>query len=605
MTYRNLQSCVADLEQHGHLVRIEEPIDADLEAAEIHRRVFASGGPAILFANVVGCKFPMVSNLFGTMPRVRFIFRKTIEHVRRLIDMKMEPETFFKAPLQGAASGARAIHMMPKTVRSGPAISNQTQISKLPPLKSWPLDGGAFVTLPVVYTEDVEKPGLRGSNLGMYRIQLTGNDYLPDEEIGLHYQLHRGIGVHHTKALAADQPFRVNIFVGGAPAMSVAAVMPLPEGMSELGFAGALGGHRIPMIRRRQGLPIYAEADFCIAGTVIPHKLLPEGPFGDHLGYYSLAHDFPVLRVERVYCRDAAIWPFTVVGRPPQEDTMFGEIIHELTSAAIPATIPGIRSVHAVDAAGVHPLLLAIGSERYVPFQTVSQPQEILTQANAILGQGQLSLAKYLFIAAGNEHPELDTRDIPRFFQFVLERLDPSRDVHFHTCTTIDTLDYSGSSLNSGSKVVFAAAGPKLRELPHELPSTLDLPDGFSEPRIALPGVLVVQSAGGGSAAQFCQSANQHATFNRFPLVVLVDDSEFVGESLGNFLWVTFTRSNPAADIDGVQASIRDKHWGCQGSLVIDARVKPHHAPPLVPDPDVAQRVDAMAARGGPLAKWL
>jgi 4-hydroxy-3-polyprenylbenzoate decarboxylase len=605
MTYRNLQTCVADLERHGHLIRIEEPIDANLEAAEIHRRVFASGGPAILFENVVGCQFPMASNLFGTMRRVRFIFRKTIQHVQRLIDMKMQPDTLFRAPVQGVISASRAVHMLPRTVRSGPAIANETSISSLPQQKSWPLDGGAFVTLPIVYTEDVERPGLRGSNLGMYRIQLSGNEYAPDEEIGLHYQIHRGIGVHHAKAIAAETPFRVNVFVGGAPAMSVAAVMPLPEGMSELGFAGALGGHRIPMIRRSGGLPVYGDADFCITGTVVPGKLLPEGPFGDHLGYYSLAHDFPVLRVDKVYHRDGAIWPFTVVGRPPQEDTMFGEIIHELTSSAIPATIPGIRSVHAVDAAGVHPLLLAVGSERYVPFQAVRQPQEILTQANAILGQGQLSLTKYLFIAAGNEHSELNTRDIRAFFRFVLERIDLARDVHFQTCTTMDTLDYSGSSLNFGSKVVFAAAGQKLRDLPDELPSELDLPDGFVDPRLALPGVLVVRSADGGSAADFCKNASRNATFNQYPFVILVDDSQFATGSLGNFLWVTFTRSNPAADIDGVEASYADKHWGCQGSLVIDARIKPHHAPPLVPDPDTARRVDAMATRGGPLAQWL
>jgi 4-hydroxy-3-polyprenylbenzoate decarboxylase len=605
MTYRNLQTCVADLERHGHLIRIEEPIDANLEAAEIHRRVFASGGPAILFENVVGCQFPMASNLFGTMRRVRFIFRKTIQHVQRLIDMKMQPDTLFRAPVQGVISASRAVHMLPRTVRSGPAIANETSISSLPQQKSWPLDGGAFVTLPIVYTEDVERPGLRGSNLGMYRIQLSGNEYAPDEEIGLHYQIHRGIGVHHAKAIAAETPFRVNVFVGGAPAMSVAAVMPLPEGMSELGFAGALGGHRIPMIRRSGGLPVYGDADFCITGTVVPGKLLPEGPFGDHLGYYSLAHDFPVLRVDKVYHRDGAIWPFTVVGRPPQEDTMFGEIIHELTSSAIPATIPGIRSVHAVDAAGVHPLLLAVGSERYVPFQAVRQPQEILTQANAILGQGQLSLTKYLFIAAGNEHSELNTRDIRAFFRFVLERIDLARDVHFQTCTTMDTLDYSGSSLNFGSKVVFAAAGQKLRDLPDELPSELDLPDGFVDPRLALPGVLVVRSTDGGSAADFCKNASRNATFNQYPFVILVDDSQFATGSLGNFLWVTFTRSNPAADIDGVEASYADKHWGCQGSLVIDARIKPHHAPPLVPDPDTARRVDAMATRGGPLAQWL
>ena len=392
-----------------------------------------------MFDNVVGCEFPMVSNLFGTMPRVRFIFRRTLQHVQRLIQMKMEPETLFAAPIKGIVSAARARHMLPKMVGSGPAVQHETSISKLPQLKSWPMDGGAFVTLPIVYSEDVTRPGLRHSNLGMYRIQLTGNQYHADEQIGLHYQLHRGIGVHHARALQSERPFRVNVFVGGAPAMSVAAVMPLPEGMSELGFAGALAGSRIPMIRCGDGLPIYGEADFCLSGTVENGQLLPEGPFGDHLGYYSLQHDFPVMRIDRVTHRPGAIWPFTVVGRPPQEDTMFGQLIHELSSCAIPATLPGVRAVHAVDASGVHPLLLAIGSERYVPFHATTEPQEILTQANAILGNGQLSLAKYLWIAA-DAQSELDIHDIPKFFQFVLSRIDPQRDLHFYTSTTIDTV---------------------------------------------------------------------------------------------------------------------------------------------------------------------
>jgi 4-hydroxy-3-polyprenylbenzoate decarboxylase len=174
--------------------------------------------------------------------------------------------------------------------------------------------------------------------------------------------------VHHAAAIAAKLPFRVNIFVGGTPAMTLAAVMPLPEELSELSFAGALAGHRIRMIARAGALPIYAEADFCLCGVVDPDRRLPEGPFGDHLGYYSLQHDFPVLKVEHVYARAGANWPFTVVGRPPQEDTTFGELIHEITGPIIPTVVPGVRAVHAVDAAGVHPLLLAIGSERYTPY---------------------------------------------------------------------------------------------------------------------------------------------------------------------------------------------------------------------------------------------
>jgi 4-hydroxy-3-polyprenylbenzoate decarboxylase len=502
--------------------------------------------------------------------------------------------------------------MLPKRCRGGAVLQNKTTIEKLPQLQCWPNDGGAFITLPIVYSENVSQPGLSNSNLGMYRVQLSGGKYEANREIGLHYQIHRGIGIHHALAIEQNKPFRVNVFVGGTPSMAIAAVMPLPEGMSELGFAGALAGHRIPMISQNSTLPIYADADFCISGTVEADKLLPEGPFGDHLGYYSLAHEFPVLRVDNVYHRDGAVWPFTVVGRPPQEDTMFGKLIHELTEPVIPTVLPGVRAVHAVDVAGVHPLLLAIGSERYVPYQPLTQPMELLTQANAILGQGQMSLAKYLLIVADRDNPQLNIEDISRFIQHLLARIDWRRDVHFQTRTTIDTLDYTGSSINGGSKVVLAAAGETIRNLSIEIEGDPRLPAGFDQPQVGLPGVLIVRSpawtadaTGPASIARFCQHFRRGDNINKFPLVILADDSEFTARNIENLLWVTFTRSNPANDVDGIESFVDNKHWGCHGSLVIDARIKDHHAPPLETDPEIAKRVDALATRGGPLARYL
>ncbi len=608
MGYRTLRQCINDLDRTGRLVRIEQEIDPYLEAAEIHRRVFAAGGPAIYFAHVKSTRFPMASNLFGTIERVQYIFRDALEAVRTLVRMKTDPPGVLKRPAGLLRAGRAALTTLPRRTSDGPVLAHRTTIGELPHLVSWPGDGGAFITLPLVYTEHPGQPGWQRSNLGMYRVQLSGGQYEPDAEIGLHYQIHRGIGVHHAAAIARGEPLRVNIFVGGTPAMSVAAVMPLPEGMSELAFAGALGGHRIPLVYGHGPLPIYAEADFCITGTIDPNRTLPEGPFGDHLGYYCKVHDFPVLSVEQVYHRPGAIWPFTVVGRPPQEDTMFGRLIHELTGPIIPTVIPGVKAVHAVDAAGVHPLLLAIGSERYTPYNQRARPQELLTQANAILGQGQLSLAKYLFIVATEDDPTLDVHDIERFFRHVLARVDWRRDLHFQTETTIDTLDYSGTGLNTGSKLVIAAAGPPQRELPRELPPGFTLPDelGWTCPRIVLPGVLVVQrstSAGNNlepGTLNLEPIASDHP-INQFPLVVLADDSEFTAHTLANFLWVTFTRSNPAADVHGIGQFVEQKHWGCRGSLIIDARIKPHHAPPLESDPAVSRRIDALFARGGPL----
>ncbi len=611
MGYASLQECVLDLERHGQLLRLKVPVSADLEAAEIHRRVCERGGPAILFENVVGCQFPMVSNLFGTLDRAKFIFRDALRGVEALVRMKQDPMFLLRNPLRIPSTLRTLLSMRCARRSSGPVMERQTTLSQLPQLKCWPNDGGAFITLPQVYTEHPDRPGYIHSNLGMYRVQISGNQYQPDREVGLHYQIHRSIGFHHAAAIRRGQPLRVNILVGGPPSLAVAAVMPLPDGIPEVAFAGALSRRALRMIRQPGAPMICADADFCISGTIDPDRLLPEGPFGDHLGYYSLAHDFPVVNVDAVYHRHDAIWPFTVVGRPPQEDSIFGALIHEMTGPAIPTVLPGVYAVHAVDEAGVHPLLCAIGSERYVPYGAERTPQELLTNANAILGQGQLSLAKYLLIVAKEDDPQLDINDKSAFLRHVLERVDLTRDLHFQTRTTIDTLDYSGSALNCGSKLVIAAAGAVRRALATEVPSGLRLPDGFSGAKICQPGILAISgpkwSVGphepDPAGQKLCDGLQQLApsVLAGFPLIVLVDDAAFCSESLSNFLWVTFTRSNPAADIFGVHAFQDQKHWGCRGSLVIDARIKAHLAPVLETDPATSRKVDALAAPGGPL----
>ncbi|HQX49985.1 MAG TPA: UbiD family decarboxylase [Planctomycetaceae bacterium] len=611
MGYASLQECVRDLERHGQLLRLKVSVSADLEAAEIHRRVCERGGPAILFENVVGCQFPMVSNLFGTLDRAKFIFRDALQGVETLVRMKQDPMFLLRNPLRIPSTLRTLFSMRCARRSSGPVMERQTTVSQLPQLKCWPNDGGAFITLPQVYTEHPDRPGYVHSNLGMYRVQISGNQYQPDKEVGLHYQIHRSIGFHHAAAIRKGQPLRVNILVGGPPSLAVAAVMPLPDGIPEVAFAGALSRRALRMIRRPGAPMICADADFCISGTIDPDRLLPEGPFGDHLGYYSLTHDFPVVNVDAVYHRTDAIWPFTVVGRPPQEDSIFGALIHEITGPAIPTVLPGVYAVHAIDEAGVHPLLFAIGSERYVPYGAERTPQELLTNANAILGQGQLSLAKYLFIVAKEDNPQLDINNKSTFLQHLLQRVDLTRDLHFQTRTTIDTLDYSGSGLNCGSKLVIAAAGPVRRQLSCEVPSGLGLPHGFTDVRICQPGILAISGqkwsvgphASDPAGQQLCDALQQldPSVLAGFPLIVLVDDAAFCSASLGNFLWVTFTRSNPAADIFGVHASQDQKHWGCRGSLVIDARLKAHLAPVLETDLAVCRKVDGLAVQGGPL----
>lgn len=609
MGYLNLKECVNDLESRGMLVRVNAELDPYLEMGCVQRRVYEAGGPALLFTNPKGSRFPMLGNLFGTMERTRFIFRDSLRIIEAMVRLKIDPKEGLKSFPSLLKAAAGAYRLLPRKSFSPAVLKNKCSLKELPQLVSWPMDGGAFVTLPLVYTENPAAKGFRSSNLGMYRVQISGNDYT-DNEAGLHYQIHRGIGVHHKEALRRGEPLPVNVFIGGAPALTVAGVMPLPEGMPELAFAGVLGGRRLAYGRTPNGLPVPAEADFCISGYIYGTETKPEGPFGDHVGYYSLKHDFPLMKVDAVYHRDGAIFPFTTVGRPPQEDTSFGEFIHELTGGLIPEVLPGIKAVHAVDAAGVHPLLLAIGSERYTPYDEGARPKELLTQANAVLGQGQLSLAKYLFIANHYDNEELDIHDAEAFLTHILERADWRRDLHFQTATTIDTLDYTGDGLNEGSKLVIAACGRKVRDLPYEVPAGLNLPAGFGEPFAAMKGVLVVKGrkadtqrgAEDDAMYAFCAYFGREHPINAFPLVIITDDSEFTARNIANFLWVTFTRSNPASDVYGIGAKTVSKHFGCEGPLVIDARVKPHHAPALVMDKDVEKRVDALFAKGGALA---
>ncbi|MDD9940300.1 MAG: UbiD family decarboxylase [Myxococcales bacterium] len=611
MGYASLSACAQDLERTGQLVRLEHEIDSHLEAAEIQRRTYAAGGPAIMFCRVRGCRFPLVSNLFGTLERARFIFRDALEGVRRLFELKVDPSRLARSPIRYLGVPRTLLAALPWRVSRAPVLANQISVAELPHVTCWPDDGGPFITLPQVYTEAPDRPGPARSNLGMYRVQLAGNDYAAGTEVGLHYQIHRGIGVHHAAARARGERLPVHVFVGGPPAMTLAAVMPLPEGLPELAFAGALNRRRVRLARpphAPRGPSVSAEADFCLCGYIDPTRTLPEGPFGDHLGYYSLVHEFPVMTVERVYHRTDAVWPFTVVGRPPQEDTTFGALIHELTGPVVPTLVPGVLGVNAVDAAGVHPLLLAVGSERYTPYADNPEPQELLTQANGILGQGQMSLAKYLLIVDGGAG-DVDVHDIEGFLTRLLRRFDPRRDLHFHTRTTIDTLDYSGRGFNQGSKLVIAAATRDLRELPGHLPAELPLPAGFSNPTLCMPGVVAVSgppyrvasNGSDGCVAGLCEALGREHPINRFPLVVVCDDAEFCGRNQNNFLWQTFTRSNPAVDVHGIGSFTEHKHWGCMGSVVIDARSKPHHAPALIEDPAVSSRVDALAAPGGPL----
>ena len=621
--YKSLEQALLDLEKAGMLKRIHAEVDPYLEMAEIARETFRQHGPALLFENVKGSKFRAVCNIFGTDERFNFLFRDGFEQTKAAVNFKANPIEFFKQAFKHPgelfkAAGA-GISSLPK--RSGSIKDfEECRLEDLPQLVCWPKDGGAFITLPQVATRPSENASIMQTNVGMYRIQISGNEYVLNEECGLHYQIKRDIAKHHQKALEEGRPLKVSVFIGGPPSHTFAAVMPMPENLSELLFAGMLGNRRFRYFEHN-GYLVSSDADFCILGELEP-GLKPEGPFGDHIGYYSDKHDFPCMRVQKVLCKKNAIFPFTVVGRPPQEDTLFGKYIHAITHPMVPASLPGVYGIHAVDDAGVHPLCLALGSESFRPYASEAErePMELLKTANALLGFNQASLTKYLLIAAKEDVdsakvPEKSlVNDVPAFFAHILERVHFDRDLHFQTATTIDTLDYTGTSLNHGSKVVIAAAGAKCRELrnnPDDLKS-LTLPEGFKRATIAMKGVLLLEgpafTAAENATANDAVIDDLKASLARwefrenYPWVSIIDEGALdTNNILSDFLWLTFTRSDPAQDIYGLNETVSDKHWKCNAPLIIDARIKPRHQKQLTVSDEIKKKAKQILKDAGVL----
>lgn len=606
MTYQSLRHCCDDLEKKGQLLRLKEELDPDLVIPELHRRIYQIKGPAILFEKVKGSPFQAVSNVFGTQERTFYLFERVLRRFEWLIRAKIDPFSVLKNPGTTIRNIPWLLSALPAKKRKS-SLRYTCAISELPKIRAWPKDGGSFITLPQVISFPPGSKNPKLANVGMYRIQLDGNDYLKDEEIGLHYQIHRGIGVHHQNHKDAQTEFQLSIAVGGPPAYALASIFPLPEGLSEILFSGLLNSGRYSYALQ-DGYFIPQEVDFCITGTVADPLLKEEGPFGDHLGYYSLKHPFPVLHQLKVWHKADPLWHFTVVGRPPQEDSSFGALIHEFVSELTGSEFPGIKAVHAVDVAGVHPLLLAIGSERYMPFRE-RKPEEILTQANHLLGKGQTSLSKYLIIAASHSDQLPELHQIAKFLKYVLRRVDFRRDLHFYTHTTIDTLDYSGSGFNEGSKLVISCNRDPLRELSDQISLFNQLPASFSKARLIDQGIVAIES----QTFSTYENAEKELTellnfldakpFENFPLIVLTEDADFIAADFSNFLWVTFTRSNPSHDVYGVKSAHHYKHWSCAAPLVIDARKKPHHAPVLEPDPKTIREVDQIIYRNTELQK--
>ena len=573
--HRDLRAFLEALRREHDLAIIDAPVSANQEAAEVHRRVIAAGGPALLFTNIEGSDFPLVTNLFGTPRRAALAFgHRPQAFIKRLVQLAetLLPPTATK--VWGARDVAGQLLRVGLARRRRGAVtevvSNDVDLGRLPVLTCWPEDGGPFVTLPLVLTQHPERPG---HNLGMYRMQVFDR-----RTTGMHWQIGKGGGFHYAVAEARGERLPVTVLLGGPPALILAAIAPLPENVPELMLASLIVGERLSVIRGMGPHPLPADAEFALIGSVAPAVRRPEGPFGDHYGYYSLRHDYPVFDVERMARRRDAIYPATVVGKPRQEDFFIGDLLQELLSPLFPLVMPGVVDLWSYGETGYHSLAAAVVRERYA--------REAMASAFRILGEGQLSLTKFLIVT----DRRVDLRDFRATLVHLLERTRPESDLYVFSNLSMDTLDYTGQEINKGSKGVWLGLGDPVRALPREFRPER-LPPGVTGVRVFCPGCLVV---GGpryrdepGAAARLAADP----AFGGWPLLVLTDEPARAAASTMNFLWTTFTRFEPAADIHAASTRVVRNHIAYEGPVLVDARMKPWYPDEVSADPDVAARV--------------
>lgn len=575
MSFPDLRTFLAQLQRNNDVVYIDAPVDPVLEAAEIHRRVIAAGGPALVFRNIVGADFPLVTNLFGTPRRAELAFgERPLRLIRRLVHLveTMLPPT--PAKLWGARDvGLELLKVGLKRGRGGAVtevVTNDVRLDRLPAMTTWPEDGGPFVTLPLVFTQH---PDGRGHNLGMYRLHVHDA-----RSTGIHWQIGKGGGFHYQIAESRNQALPVTVFLGGPPALILSAIAPLPENVPELMLASLIQGERLKLSEGPWPHALVSSAEFALIGEVPPHVRKPEGPFGDHYGYYSLQHDYPVFNVKQIARRKDAMFPATVVGKPRQEDFFIGDLLQDLLSPLFPVVMPAVQQLWSYGETGYHSLAGAVVKQRYT--------REAMASAFRILGEGQLSLTKFLLVTDSH----VDLKDFRATLEHVLARTNPETDLYVFANLSMDTLDYSGPEVNKGSKGVWLGLGSPVRDLQRSF-SASELPQGIDDVRVFCGGCLVVKAPGYQDDPNIASRLAAHPAFAGWQLVVLTDDAARAAKSPMNFLWTTFTRFEPAADVHAAATRIVRNHLSYTGPILIDARMKPWYPKELSCRPDIARTV--------------
>src|SRR5829696_7036299 len=575
--HASLRTFLDLLNRENEIVTIKAEVDPYLELAEIHRRVIAEGGPALLFERVKGSRYRVVTNMFGTERRIDLAFGPKPEaFVREMVHIaeSILPPKFGElwqhrsVAVELAKLGTRNTSRSPVTR----VVDRPARLDQLPVLTTWQEDGGPFITLPLVYTEH---PITKKHNLGIYRIQVYDA-----RTAGLHWQIQKGGGFHYSEAERLNQPLPVTVFLGGPPVIIIATIAPLPEDVPELVLASLLAGQKLKMTANPLGAGrhrLAAEAEFALVGHAPPQERRPEGPFGDHYGYYSLRHDYPVFNVEAVFHRRDAIYPATVVGKPRQEDFFIGDYLQKLLSPLFPLVMPSVRDLWTYGETGFHSLAAAVVRERY--------GREALVSAFRILGEGQLSLTKFLLLT---DTPQ-DLSDFPKLFEHILERFRPETDLFVFSNVSMDTLDYTSGKVNEGSKAIMLGLGEPVRKVPREFKG--ELPGYISRAEVFCGGCLVLQGGAFAEDEALAARVANDPVCENWPVIVLHDDAR-IARSSPDFLWATWTRFEPASDIYAAQTAVQRHHLVYTAPIVIDARTKPGFPDELVVREDIKALVD-------------
>lgn len=576
MTFPDLRSYVAELERTGQLLRVAAEVDARLEVSEIVQRLVRHEGPAVLFERVRGAAFPLVMNLFGSRRRIELALGRHPEEIGRELIAAVQG---LNPPSLGAVWRtrgvlARARFMRPRVVRTAPVqeVVEAPALVRLPNVTGWPRDGGPFITFGPTLTE---APGSRRRNFGLYRLQV-----FDDTTTGMHWQSMKGGRGHHYEAERLNQPLQTAVVLGGDPILMLSAILPLPEDMDELAFAGFLRGSPTRMVRAASmDMLVPAGAEFVLEGEVAPGERRMEGPFGDHFGHYSEAAEFPVFHVRQVTRRRAPLYPASVVGKPPQEDKYMGIAAGEMIGPLIRVINPNVVDLYAYDDAGFHNLLAVALKERH--------PKEVLKTALALLGTGQLALTKVAVML----REDVPVRSFPALLRELWYRFEPEERMILLPIGALDTLDYTSYVMHVGSKLILDAAGDPVTDQPppravadaagfdRRVTGQRLLDGGFlvvavrAEPRLVLDGLVRWEGLG---PVKF--------------VVAVSEDVDLASES--GLVWGIFTRFDPVRDMIFARQTFAGARPVYGGRIGIDATWKTGYPLPLTMPDEIVRLVD-------------